>query len=92
MTPAKASFQDVFEALKAIFVPYANSLAVQVDKPDQYYLETRTPMRKGHAFQFGGVKIGRAYVSFHLMPIYMNPKTSGGHFAGFEEAHAGEVE
>ena len=73
MTPAKASFDGIFESLKAIFVPYAGRLAVQVDKPDQYYLETKTPMRKGHAFQFGGVKIGKAYVSFHLMPI-MAPK------------------
>ena len=69
MTPAKASFQEIFESLKAIFVPYTDRLAVQVDKPDQYYLETKTPIRKGHAFQFGGVKIGKAYVSFHLMPI-----------------------
>jgi len=31
-------------------------------------------MRQGQRFQFGGVKISKAYVSFHLMPIYMNPK------------------
>ena len=74
MTTAKGSFQQVFESLKAVFVPYAGRLAVQVDKPDQYYLETKKPMRQGRAFQFGGVKIGKAYVSFHLMPLYMNPR------------------
>ena len=73
MSAARNSFPEVFAALKAIFVPYAGRLAVQIDKPDQYYLETKTAMRKGHAFQFGGVKIGKAYVSFHLMPI-MTPK------------------
>ncbi|MBZ5677220.1 MAG: hypothetical protein LAP61_23495 [Acidobacteriia bacterium] len=70
----KESFQEVFDALKPIFEDYAGRLAIQVDKPGEYYLETKTAMRKGQRFQFGGVKIGKAYVSLHLMPIYMNPK------------------
>ena len=68
------SFQEIFEALKPVFEEYAGRLAIQVDKPGEYYLETKTAMRKGQHFQFGGVRIGKAYVSFHLMPIYMNPK------------------
>jgi len=71
---ATGSFQDIFDALKPVFEEYAGRLAIQVDKPGQYYLETKTAMRKGQRFQFGGVKIGKAYVSFHLMPLYMNPK------------------
>jgi len=70
----KKSFQEIFEALKPVFEEYAGRLAIQVDKPGEYYLETKTAMRKGQHFQFGGVRIGKAYVSFHLMPIYMNPK------------------
>ena len=70
----KESFQEVFDALKPLFEEYAERLAIQVDEPGQYYLETKTAIRKGKRFQFGGVKIGKAYVSFHLMPIYMNPK------------------
>jgi len=68
------SFQKIFDALKPVFEEYAGRLAIQVDKPSEYYLETKTAIRKGHRLQFGGVKIGKAYVSFHLMPIYMNPK------------------
>jgi len=70
----KESFQKIFDALKPVFQEYEGRLAIQVDKPGQYYLETKTAMRNGKRFQFGGVKIGKAYVSFHLMPIYMNPK------------------
>jgi len=70
----KESFREIFAALKPIFEKYAGRLAVQVDKPDQYFLETKTAIRNGKHLQFGGVKIGKAYVSFHLMPIYMNPK------------------
>ena len=70
----KEPFQQIFEALKPIFEEYAEKLGVQVDKPGEYYLETKSAIRKGQRLQFGGVKIGKAYVSFHLMPIYMNPK------------------
>ena len=72
--PDQQAFPEIFAALKPIFEKYADRLAVQVDKPDQYYLETKTAVRKGQRLQFGGVKIGKAYVSFHLMPIYMNPQ------------------
>jgi hypothetical protein len=76
--PGKESFQEVFDALKVVFEEYAGHLAIQVDEPGQYYLETKSAAQsgpyKGRRFQFGGVKIGKAYVSFHLMPIYMNPK------------------
>jgi len=68
------TFEEVFEALKPIFEKYAGRLAIQVDQPDAYYLETKTAVHKGRPLQFGGVKVGKAYVSFHLMPIYMNPK------------------
>jgi hypothetical protein len=67
------SFQQIFAALKPIFEEYAARLAVQADTPRQYYLESKSPIRTGQRLQFGGVKIGKAYVSFHLMPI-MNPK------------------
>jgi hypothetical protein len=70
----KEPFQEIFDALKPVFEEYAGRLAIQVDKPGQYFLETKAAIRKGQRLQFGGVKIGKAYVSFHLMPIYMNPK------------------
>jgi hypothetical protein len=70
----KESFAGIFASLKPIFEQYADRLAVQADKPGEYFLETKTAIRKGRRLQFGGVKVGKAYVSFHLMPIYMNPK------------------
>lgn len=74
----KESFQEIFDALKPVLEQYSEMLRIQVDKPGQYYLETKSAAPsgpyKGRRLQFGGVKIGKAYVSFHLMPIYMNPK------------------
>ena len=74
------SFQEVFDTLKPVFEEYAGRLAIQVDKPGQYYLETKTAAAsgpyKGRRLQFGGVKIGKAYVSFHLMPVYASSELS----------------
>jgi len=70
----KESFQEVFAALKPILTPYAGRLAVKDDKPGHYYLETKTAVYKGHSMMFAAIRTGKAYVSFHLMPIYMNPK------------------
>jgi len=70
----KDSFQEVFAALKPILTPYARRLAVKDDKPGHYYLETKTAVYKGRPFMFAAIRTGKAYVSFHLLPIYMNPK------------------
>ena len=67
------SFQKIFAALKPVLEPYAARLAVK-EKPGDYYLETKTAVYKGRPMMFAAVRTGKAYVSFHLMPIYMNPK------------------
>jgi hypothetical protein len=56
-----ASFQEIFDALKLVFEEYAGRLAIQVDEPGQYYLETKSAIRQGRRLQFGGVQIGKAH-------------------------------
>jgi hypothetical protein len=59
-------------------VGQAEALAVQNDTAVEYSLVTKTPspfpQHKGQPMWFGAVKRGKAYVSFHLMPLYMSPK------------------
>jgi hypothetical protein len=31
------------------------------------------PQHKGQSLSFGSVRLGKAYVSYHLMPVYMSP-------------------
>ncbi len=72
-----ADFSAVFDALKPILSEYANHLAVKADTPIEYTLVTRSaspfPQHKGQPLYFGSVRVGKAYASFHLMPIYMCP-------------------
>jgi hypothetical protein len=69
-------FVGVFAALKPALEGEASRLAVKTDSPLEYALVTRSPspypQHKGQPMWFGAVKIGKAYVSYHLMPLYMN--------------------
>jgi hypothetical protein len=63
-------FAAAFFALKRIFAPHVRYLHVNTDTRSRYYLETRSPSFQGKPLFFGAVISGKAYVSFHLMPLY----------------------
>jgi hypothetical protein len=69
-------FSGIFAALKLALSAQASRLAVKTDAPNEYALVTKSPspypQHKGQPMWFGAVKIGKAYVSYHLMPLYMN--------------------
>jgi hypothetical protein len=70
-------FSRIFAALKPVMAEQESRLTVQKDTSSEYSLVTRGPspfpQHKGHPMWFGAVKLGKAYVSFHLMPLYMSP-------------------
>jgi hypothetical protein len=72
MTP----FATIFAALKPVLAGEASRLAVKVDSSKEFTLVTKSaspyPQHKGQPMWFGAVKLGKAYVSYHLMPLYMN--------------------
>jgi hypothetical protein len=72
----------VFAALKAILAKHAQRLSVKLDAPNEYTLVTKSPspfdQHKGQPLFFGSVRVGKAYVSLHLMPIYMCPVLAKG--------------
>ena len=71
------TFASVFAALKPVLASCANRLAVKADTSVEYTLVTKSaspfPQHKGQPMFFGSVRLGKAYVSFHLMPLYMCP-------------------
>jgi hypothetical protein len=70
--PAKR-FAVVFTALKEILEPYEKDLHVLPYKPEYYCLVTRLAVHKGKPAWFAAIRMGKNYVSYHLMPVYMNP-------------------
>ena len=72
-----SDFAPIFDTLKGVLAKPAKKLVVKNDSPTQYTLLTKSPspfpQHKGQPMWFGEVKVGKAYVSLHLLPIYMNP-------------------
>ena len=71
--PGKAEFTEVFEQLKSIFKPYAKKMDVSQDTDECYMLNTRYIMKNKQPLCFGGVRLGKNYVSFYLMSVYASP-------------------
>ena len=67
-------FAQVFATLKLILEKYARHMAVKTDTPAEYTLLAKAPspfpQHRGQPLYFGSVRLGKAYVSFHLMPLY----------------------
>src|SRR5689334_24730321 len=53
-------------------------MSVKADTTTEYTLLTKSPspfpQHKGQPLFFGSIRVGKAYVSFHLLPIYMCPE------------------
>ena len=67
---SNTDFSETFKQLKAILKPYADKLIVVHDTDTNYYLDTHHVMKNKQRIFFGAVRTGKAYVSFHLMPVY----------------------
>ena len=68
-------FDDVFADLKQLLSAHAPDLVVTVDQPGNYQLDAPHPVdpTKPPSAYFGGVRAGKSYVSYHLMPVYVEP-------------------
>jgi hypothetical protein len=73
-----ADFDAVFASLKSVLARHQKRLSVKADTPTEYTVLTRSPSpfphHKGQPMYFGSVRLGKAYVSFHLVPLYMCPE------------------
>ena len=65
---------EVFQALKTLLTPYANVMNITVDTDENYSLTTRVPGPRNSPMFFAAVHRRMAYVSFHLMPVYVRPQ------------------
>jgi hypothetical protein len=73
MSSTRVSRDEVFAALKELWQPYAQRANVTRDDPTSYILEGEFSDRWKRSMFLGGVRLGRAYISYYLMPIYTHP-------------------
>ena len=68
-----ADFQAVEARLRRILEPYRDSLSVTTEGPGGMVLEL--PGYEGKPWGYvAGTRIGKSYVSFHLMSVYTDPE------------------
>ncbi|HVO99701.1 MAG TPA: hypothetical protein VMT15_16630 [Bryobacteraceae bacterium] len=66
-------FAEAFEALKSLMKKHEKTFRVLKDEEREYTLVTKSNSNRGMPMWFGSVRLGKAYVSYHLMPLYFNP-------------------
>jgi hypothetical protein len=72
---AKPDFAAVFGALrKQVLEPFLGDIRVQTDKPGNYHTEIPGMFHRGKPLYFAGLRTGKNYVSFHLLPVYGAPE------------------
>jgi hypothetical protein len=69
-----SALEPIFIRLRKILGPYSARLKVTADAPGHYCLELASSPKLKKAFPAAWVTIGKAYVSYHFMPVYMFPK------------------
>ena len=68
---AKADFQPLFERFKAILAPYAAKMHVSDATPGMYGVDMAPEGERDPSTWFAGTRLGKRYVSYYLMPIYV---------------------
>jgi hypothetical protein len=69
-----ADFEAVYGELRALMLREAGGMLVGADGPDELVMHAPWPHPRepNKPMWFGMVRSGKAYVSFHLLPLYMN--------------------
>lgn len=71
---AKPDFAEIFAALRKLLDPFLGQIQIQKDKPGDYHTEIPTILHRGNPLYFAGVRTGKNYVSYHLLPLYGAPE------------------
>ncbi|MBH61325.1 MAG: hypothetical protein CL569_02515 [Alphaproteobacteria bacterium] len=71
---ATNEFPQVFLRLSRILHAYQREMVVVDDDSQHIHLDTPHGMKNKKNFFFGGVRIMKNNVSYHLMPVYLFPQ------------------
>lgn len=72
---AKPDFAAIFAELRRIMVESAAGMVVAADRPGILEMEAPWPhpAKPERPMWFGAVRTGKAYVAYHLLPVYSHP-------------------
>ena len=70
---AVADFPEVFDRLKGLLQPYASRMHISADQPGLFGVDMASEAERNPTTWFAGVRLGKRYVSYYLMPVYVEP-------------------
>lgn len=73
MTRGDPVFEPVYQRLRGILEPYAKRMYVSADAEGIYGVDMAPESERNPTTWFAGVRVGKRYVSYYLMPIYVEP-------------------
>ena len=73
---AAADIPAAYAALRELMLRAAPGMVVARDEPGDLVLNApwNNPLKPKEPMFFGGVRLGKAYASFHLFPLYVLPE------------------
>lgn len=72
------SLSIVFDELKKLLEPFEKSLICKENDSESYYLDTAHKMKNKKICFLGRFKKRKKYISYYLMPVYMEPRLLDG--------------
>ena len=70
---ADDDFQRLFERFKAMLAPYAARMHVTADDARMFGVDMAPEGERDPSTWFAGTRLGKRYVSYYLMPVYVRP-------------------
>jgi len=63
--------EPIYDRLCGLLTRHEGKLSVAVRKPGTLWMEVTGALYRGKPLFYGGVRLGKNYVSYHLMSVYM---------------------
>lgn len=85
-----SDLQGVFAELRSIMAPHAAKLDVKKDDAAELYVDTKHLQKNKKPLFFGAVQLKKSFVSYHLMPVYLQPELLAGISPGLKARMQGK--
>jgi len=64
-------FDAVYSRLSEMLRKHKDKLSVAIEKPGEFWMAVTGEIYRGKPLVFAGMRMGKNYVSYHLMSVYM---------------------
>ena len=65
-------FEAIYARLCELFGKHKDKLSVGIEKPGTMWMSVNGQTYRGKPLYYAGVRMGKNYVSYHLVTVYMN--------------------